>query len=131
MDISSALDALAALSQETRLKIFRLLVRHAPKGLPAGEIARRLHLPGPTLSFHLNGLAAADLVQPHKNGRSISYSPNVDCVNGVAGFLLENCCGGQAGGLPSHGADKRSPRKRKSAIQGSYNVLFLCSGNSA
>jgi DNA-binding transcriptional ArsR family regulator len=113
MDISSALDALAALSQETRLKIFRLLVRHAPKGLPAGQIARRLHLPGPTLSFHLKVLAAADLVQPHKNGRSISYLPNVDCVNGVAGFLLENCCGGQFDCSPSGGAVKRSARKRK------------------
>jgi ArsR family transcriptional regulator, arsenate/arsenite/antimonite-responsive transcriptional repressor len=113
MDISSALDALAALSQQTRLNIFRLLVRHAPKGLPAGEIARRLHLPGPTLSFHLNVLAAADLVQPHKNGRSISYSPNVDCVNGVAGFLLENCCGGQFDCSPSGGTVKQSARKRK------------------
>ena len=113
MDISSALDALAALSQETRLKIFRLLVRHAPKGLPAGEIARRLHLPGPTLSFHLNVLAAADLVQPHKNGRSISYSPNVECVNGVAGFLLENCCGGHVDCAPSGSAVKRFAGKGK------------------
>ena len=94
MDISSALDALGALSQETRLSIFRLLVAHAPKGLAAGEIARRLHLPGPTLSFHLNVLAAADLVDPHKNGRSISYAPNVGCVNALAGFLMEDCCGG-------------------------------------
>ena len=111
MNISSALDALAALSQETRLNIFRLLVRHAPKGLRAGEIAQRLRLPGPTLSFPLNVLAAANLVQPHKNGRSISYSPNVDCVNGVAGFLLENCCGGQADCSPSSGIVKRSMRK--------------------
>jgi hypothetical protein len=54
--------------------MFRLLVRHAPDGLPAGTIARRLRLPSPTLSFHLNVLAAAELIQPHKNGRSISYS---------------------------------------------------------
>src|SRR5258708_10478782 len=100
MDISSALDALAALSQETRLKIFRLLVRHAPKGLPAGAIARRLRLPGPTLSFHLNVLAAADLIQPHKNGRSISYSANLESVNRLAGFLMENCCGGRGGCPP-------------------------------
>jgi DNA-binding transcriptional ArsR family regulator len=51
MDMNAALDAFGALSQETRLKIFRLLVRHAPGGLPVGDIARRLHLPGPTLSF--------------------------------------------------------------------------------
>ena len=95
MDIASTLDALGALSQETRLKIFRLLVRNAPDGLAAGEIAHRLHLPGPTLSFHLNVLAAADLLHPHKNGRAISYSANVDCVNALAEFLLENCCGGK------------------------------------
>jgi predicted transcriptional regulator len=75
MKTSFAVDSLAALAQETRINIFRLLVRQAPGGLAAGQIARRLRLPGPTLSFHLNVLAAADLVQPHKNGRSISYSP--------------------------------------------------------
>jgi DNA-binding transcriptional ArsR family regulator len=100
MDITSAIDVLGALSQDTRLRIFRLLVRNAPKGLPAGDIARRLHLPGPTLSFHLNVLSAADLVQPHKNGRSISYSANVNCVNGLAELLLENCCGGKRDCLP-------------------------------
>jgi ArsR family transcriptional regulator, arsenate/arsenite/antimonite-responsive transcriptional repressor len=92
MKTSQAVDSLAALAQETRLNIFRLLVRHAPQGLPAGEIAKRLHLPNPTLSFHLNILAAADLIRPHKNGRSIRYSPALDCVNGLAQFLLENCC---------------------------------------
>jgi ArsR family transcriptional regulator, arsenate/arsenite/antimonite-responsive transcriptional repressor len=97
MKISFAVDSLAALAQETRLNIFRLLVRHAPAGLPAGTIARRLRLPGPTLSFHLNVLAAADLVQPHKNGRSIAYSANLDSVNRLTGFLMENCCGGRGG----------------------------------
>jgi ArsR family transcriptional regulator, arsenate/arsenite/antimonite-responsive transcriptional repressor len=95
MDMFSAIDALSALSQESRLNIFRLLVANAPAGLPVGEIARRLRLPGPTLSFHLNVLAAANLVEPHKNGRSISYSPNVDCVNDLVGFLMEDCCGGR------------------------------------
>jgi ArsR family transcriptional regulator len=96
MKTSFAVDSLAALAQETRLNIFRLLVRHAPKGLPAGTIARRLRLPGPTLSFHLNVLAAADLIAPHKNGRSISYSANLDSVNRLTGFLMENCCAGRA-----------------------------------
>ena len=92
MNISQAVDALAALAQETRLNIFRLLVRHAPLGLPAGQIARRLRLPGPTLSFHLSVLAGAGLVEPHKNGRSIRYAPLLDTVDGLAGFLVENCC---------------------------------------
>jgi len=95
MKKSSAIDSLAALAQETRLNIFRLLVRNAPKGLPAGAIARRFHLPSPTLSFHLNVLAAADLIHPHKNGRSISYSAKLEAVNRLAEFLMEDCCGGQ------------------------------------
>lgn len=95
MKISYAVDSLAALAQETRLNLFRLLVRHAPEGLAAGQIARRLHLPSPTLSFHLNVLAAAGLVLPHKNGRSIRYSANLDSVNRLTEFLLEDCCGGR------------------------------------
>lgn len=97
MNISNAVDSLGALAQETRLNIFRLLVRHAPGGLPAGTIARRLRLPGPTLSFHLNVLAATGLVKPHKNGRSISYSANLAAVNRLTSFLMENCCGGRGG----------------------------------
>jgi ArsR family transcriptional regulator, arsenate/arsenite/antimonite-responsive transcriptional repressor len=100
MKTSSAVDALAALAQETRIGIFRLLVRCAPEGLPAGTIARRLRLPGPTLSFHLNALAAADLVQPRKNGRSISYSAKLESVNHLTAFLMENCCRGRGGCAP-------------------------------
>jgi len=108
MNTSQAVDSLAALAQETRLNIFRLLVRYAPLGLPAGEIARHLHLPGPTLSFHLNVLAAAELVEPHKNGRSIRYSPRLDRVSGLAGFLMENCCAGR-------GTNPRSSGQKESA----------------
>jgi DNA-binding transcriptional ArsR family regulator len=97
MKTSNAITALSALAQETRLHIFRLLVRHAPGGLPAGTIARRLHLPSPTLSFHLNALAAAELIQPQKNGRSILYSANLENINKLTSFLLENCCGGRGG----------------------------------
>lgn len=107
MNTSHAVDALAALAQETRLSIFRLLVRQAPGGLPAGTIARRLRLPGPTLSFHLNVLAAAELVRPRKNGRSISYSANLETANGLASFLMENCCGGRGGCGP------RAERRRE------------------
>lgn len=101
MKTLAAITSLGALAQETRLGIFRLLVRHAPSGLPAGAIARRLRLPGPTLSFHLNVLAAAELIQPRKNGRSISYSANLESVNALTSFLMENCCGGRGGCGPS------------------------------
>jgi ArsR family transcriptional regulator len=120
MKTSYVIDSLAALAQETRLNIFRVLVRHAPKGLPAGTIARRLRLPGPTLSFHLNVLAAADLIQPRKNGRSISYSANLDSVNRLTGFLMENCCGGRGGCAPfpervndSRASGERAGKERK------------------
>jgi DNA-binding transcriptional ArsR family regulator len=101
MKISDAVTSLSALAQATRLDIFRLLVRHAPNGLPAGTIARRLRLPGPTLSFHLNVLAAAELIQPRKAGRSISYSAILENVNQLTSFLMENCCGGRGGCGPS------------------------------
>src|SRR5260370_8633233 len=91
MKTSDAVDSLAALAQETRLNIFRLLVRHAPGGLPAGSIARRLGLPGPTLSFHFSVLAATELVKPLKNGRSISYSANLHGDNRLTSFLFDNC----------------------------------------
>ncbi len=92
MNTSKAVDTLAALAQQTRLEIFRLLVRYAPLGLPAGRIARQLHLPGPTLSFHLNVLAASELVEPRKDGRSIRYSPRLVSVCDLVEFLTEKCC---------------------------------------
>jgi DNA-binding transcriptional ArsR family regulator len=95
MKTSSAVDSLAALAQETRLGIFRLLVRNAPEGLPAGTIAKRLRLPGPTLSFHLNVLAAAELIRPRKSGRSITYSADFGAFNRLTSFLMEDCCGGR------------------------------------
>jgi ArsR family transcriptional regulator len=112
MNSSSTVDALAALAQETRLNIFRLLIGHAPAGLPAGQIARRLHLPGPTLSFHLNVLSAAELIEARKNGRSISYSPRFDTVKGLTGFLLENCCGSR-GCAPGENPSPRSRSMRR------------------
>lgn len=101
MNITNAVTSLSALAQETRLDIFRLLVRYVPDGLPVGTIARRLRVPGPTLSFHLNVLAAAGLIEPHKNGRSILYSANLESVNQLTSFLMENCCGGRGGCGPS------------------------------
>jgi ArsR family transcriptional regulator, arsenate/arsenite/antimonite-responsive transcriptional repressor len=97
MKQSDVINSLAALAQSTRLDIFRLLIRHAPDGLPAGTIARRRRIPGPTLSFHLNVLAATGLVRAQKNGRSISYSADLESVNRLTNFLMENYCGGRGG----------------------------------
>lgn len=92
METQFALAALAALSQEHRLAIFRLLVEYGPEGLAAGAIAERLGLPAATLSFHLKELAAAGLIVPRQDGRFIWYRANFEAMNGLVGYLTDNCC---------------------------------------
>jgi DNA-binding transcriptional ArsR family regulator len=89
-----ALSALAALSQETRLAIFRLLVETGPEGLQAGAIAERLSLANATLSFHLKELSNAGLIVAAPNGRAIIYSANFAAMDALIGYLTENCCAG-------------------------------------
>ena len=95
-DASRAVAALAALAQETRLAIFRLLVEYARDGLTPGAIALKLKLAPATLSFHLKELASAGLIEDRRDGRFIWYRPNVAAMNGLIGYLTENCC--RAGG---------------------------------
>ena len=95
MKKSTAIAALAALAQETRLEIFRLLVQKGPAGLPAGAIGERLGQPSPTLSFHLNQLRFAGLVTSRRESRSIIYAANFKAMNGLLAYLTENCCGGR------------------------------------
>jgi len=87
-----AIERLAALAQETRLAIFRLLVRKGGDGAAAGEIAERLSIPKPTLSFHLAQLEHAGLLGSRRDGRSIVYSVEFDAIAGLVAFLYENCC---------------------------------------
>lgn len=84
--------ALAALAQETRLAVYRLLVEHAPEGLPAGQIAERLEIPAPSLSFHLKELWRAGLIAPRQDGRFVWYRADLDAMDGLIGYLTENCC---------------------------------------
>ena len=95
MKTPQALKALAALAQDTRLAIYRLLVQQGPAGLSAGAIAERLGLAGATLSFHLKELANAGMVESRQEGRFIYYSANYDQMNGLLGYLTENCCQGE------------------------------------
>src|ERR1700719_1993991 len=95
MKKSTAVAALGALAQETRLEVFRLLVQKGPDGLAAGEIGDRLGLPSPTLSFHLNQLRFAGLVTSRRVSRSIIYSANYKAMNDVLAYLTENCCAGR------------------------------------
>jgi len=96
MKKSVVIDALGALAQETRLDIFRLLVRKGPEGLPAGEIGARLGQPSPTMSFHLNQLRFAGLVNSRRESRSIIYRANFKAMTDLIGYLTENCCGGRS-----------------------------------
>ena len=89
---SKALQALAGLAQETRLAAYRLLVEHAPEGLPAGQIAKRLGIPPPSLSFHLKELWHAGLIVPGQVGRFVWYRADLDAMNGLVAYLTENCC---------------------------------------
>lgn len=96
MEKIDALAALAALSHETRLDIYRLLVEAGRDGLPAGTIAERINLAGPTLSFHLNHLKHAGLVECRRDGRSLIYSADYGEMNGLIAYLTDNCCQGDA-----------------------------------
>jgi len=98
MEKATVISALAALAQETRLDIFRLLVRAGPEGIAAGAIADAIGIPSATLSFHLKELKNAGLALCERDGRSLIYSPNFAAVEGVVGFLTENCCQGSSCG---------------------------------
>jgi ArsR family transcriptional regulator len=106
--------ALAALAQESRLAVFRLLVTRGPEGYSAGEISEKLDIPGPTLSFHLKELTQAGLITPRKASRFIYYAPAFDRMNELLGYLTENCCS-QGAACATACAPNPSPRKRKSA----------------
>ncbi|WP_369751395.1 ArsR/SmtB family transcription factor [Asticcacaulis sp. AC402] len=89
-----SLNALGALSQETRLDVFRLLVQVGPQGLPAGEIGERLGVRQNTMSANLSVLAHAGLIRGARQGRSIRYFADMSGLKGLLSFLMENCCGG-------------------------------------
>jgi ArsR family transcriptional regulator len=98
METLDAVAALGALAQESRLQVFRLLVQAGTDGLPAGQIAERLKLASPTLSFHLAQLKHAGLVTLRRDGRSLIYAADYDGMNELMGFLTENCCAGDPAG---------------------------------
>jgi ArsR family transcriptional regulator, arsenate/arsenite/antimonite-responsive transcriptional repressor len=95
MESNDAIDGLAALAQETRLQAFKILVRHEPEGVAAGELARLLDVPQNTLSTHLAILSRAALVSSERQSRSIVYRANLDTVRGLILHLLNDCCNGK------------------------------------
>lgn len=92
MDIQGAIIAFDALSQETRLRVHRLLVESGPEGLAAGELSKALGIPHNTLSFHLNHMSNAGLVSSRRESRSIIYAANFEFVTDLIRFMVENCC---------------------------------------
>ena len=96
MENKGAITAFAALAQESRLAVLRLLVRHAPDGLTPGVIGEALTMPAPTLSFHLKTLAQAGLVVSVQEGRFVRYRAEMASIRALAEFLIEDCCQGQA-----------------------------------
>jgi DNA-binding transcriptional ArsR family regulator len=91
---SAAVEALAALAQEHRLALFRLLVQAGEEGMPAGAIADALGVPNSSLSFHLAHLNRAGLIQQRRQGRSLIYTADYAAMNALVGYLMENCCRG-------------------------------------
>ena len=96
MKNSDAVTALAALAQDNRLDVFRLLVQAGPEGMPAGKVAEELGLAPNTLTFHFDRLRDAGLVNVRREGRSMIYAAQFDVMNTLLGFLTENCCQGAA-----------------------------------
>lgn len=94
MEKQSVIAVLAALAQETRLDVFRLLVRAGSEGVSAGAIASSLGVPAATLSFHLKELKSCGVVDCRREGRTLIYSPNFSMMNGLLAYLGENCCSG-------------------------------------
>jgi DNA-binding transcriptional ArsR family regulator len=92
MDIQKAIIAFDALSQETRLRAFRLLVKAGQDGVAAGVLSGALNTPHNTLSFHLNHLSNAGLVSSKKAGRSVIYAARFDAMNALIGFMVKDCC---------------------------------------
>ena len=89
-----AVAALAALAQDNRLDVFRLLVEAGPEGMPAGAVATALDLAPNTLTFHFDRLRAAGLVTVRRDGRSMIYAARFETMNALRAYLTENCCGG-------------------------------------
>ena len=131
MESSEAATAFAALSQDARLNLLRLLMAEGPTGLPAGDLAARLGLPASTTSFHLAALERAGLTQSTRQGRQIIHAARMIGLRRLLGFLTETCCGGRPE-LCGDLATLLPPWPEEDpGMTPAFNVLFLCTHNSA
>ena len=131
MELTDAARGFAALAQETRLNLMRTLAVAGPSGLAAGDLAAKLDQPHSTLSFHLSALEEAGLVQSTRQGRHVIYAVRFAGLRALFTYLTETCCGGRpdlCGDLALLLPDPEPPAEKMTA---SFNVLFLCTHNSA
>src|SRR6195256_1848411 len=113
MEKSDAVAGLAALAQDNRLDVFRLLVQAGPEGLPAGRVASTLGLAPNTLTFHFDRLRAAGLVTVQREGRSMIYAARFETMNALLAYLTENCCKGAAEACSSAVCNLRPSKPKK------------------
>src|SRR4051794_41028562 len=111
MEKTDTIAALAALAQENRLEVFRLLVQAGPEGLAAGAVAEKLSIAPNTLSFHLDRLRTAGLIGVKREGRSLIYAARYETMNGLLAYLTENCCAGISECAPTACGPKFLARK--------------------
>ena len=140
MDIIEAIDAFGGLAQESRLKVFRLLVQAGMEGMAAGDIAKAVGVPKNTMSSHLAILSRAKLIQARKDGRSMIYALNLEGTRSLLSFLVEDCCQAEPSicgpmiksTIATCGSDLQEKTDMTNATATApMNVLFLCTGNSA
>ena len=112
MQKMNAIAALAALAQDNRLDVFRLLVEAGPEGMPAGAVATALDLAPNTLTFHFDRLRTAGLVSVRREGRSMIYAAQFETMNGLIGYLTDNCCSG----VPCAPAVECRPARKRAKI---------------
>jgi DNA-binding transcriptional ArsR family regulator len=116
MEKIGAVAALAALAQDNRLDVFRLLVQAGPVGMPAGEIAGALNIAPNTLTFHFDRLRAAGLVTVRRDGRSMIYAARFETMNALLAYLTENCCQGAREACGPAVCKPAGPKRAKASV---------------
>jgi protein-tyrosine-phosphatase/DNA-binding transcriptional ArsR family regulator len=131
METSDAADVFGALGQETRLAVLRLLIEAGPNGLPAGDIAERVGMPPSTASFHLRALERAGLTQATRQSRQIIHAARIAALRDLVVFLTETCCSGRPELCGDIGQLLPAVPVESNTMTPAFNVLFLCTRNSA
>ncbi len=131
MEIESAARIFGALGQERRLAVLRLLIARGPNGLSAGELADRVGMPASTTSFHLSALERAGLIAATRQRNQVIYALRVSALRDLLAFLTEACCGGRPELCGDIGQLWPASLEEKNAMSPAFNVLFLCTRNSA